>query len=136
MHNETIHSFGKLALRLAVGGLLLCHGIYKLTHGLAPIKQMLADHHLPEALVYGVPAGEVLAPALLILGLWSRAAGLIITCNMGLAVYLGYGAAAWTLNNTGGLNAELALLFMLGALAIACLGSGKFAISGGNGALD
>ncbi|MDR2463539.1 MAG: DoxX family protein [Verrucomicrobiales bacterium] len=133
MHNETIHSLGKLLLRLSVGGLMLCHGIHKLTHGMAPIKQMLAAHHLPVALVYGVPVGEIIAPLLLILGIWSRLAGLVLSFNMGMAVFLAYGAAALNIDAHGGANAELALLYLFGGLAITCLGSGKFAVSGGAG---
>ena len=50
---------GKLVLRLTVGGLLLFHGIHKLLNGIAPIKAMVAAHHLPDAIAYGVYLGEV-----------------------------------------------------------------------------
>jgi putative oxidoreductase len=136
MKSEALESFGKLLLRLSVGGLMLCHGAYKLVHGVEGIRSMLVAHHMPPAMAYGVLAGEVLAPIFIIIGFWSRLAGLVLTFNMCMAVYMAYGMSALNFNSTGGLNAELALLFLFGALAIMCFGSGKFAVSGGNGTWD
>jgi putative oxidoreductase len=136
MKSEMFEALGKLVLRLAVGGLMLCHGVYKLLHGLAGIEKMLAAKGLPTALAYGVPLGEVVAPLLIIIGFWSRLAGLTLAFTMAMAVYLAFGAAALNFNSTGGVSAELSLLFLAGGLAILCLGSGKFSVSGGNGAWD
>jgi putative oxidoreductase len=136
MKSEGIEAFGKLLLRLSVGGLMLGHGIYKLTHGLGGIEKMLLAHDLPKWLAFGVPVGEIIAPMLIILGIWSRLAGLVLTVNMATAIYLAYGWAAFHFNANGGLEGELALLFLFGGLAIFCVGSGKFAVSGGNGTWD
>ena len=51
-------------LRVMLGGMLLYHGIHRITHGIAPIKKMFVMYHLPEMLAYGVYVGEVLAPIL------------------------------------------------------------------------
>jgi putative oxidoreductase len=136
MKNEMFEALGKLLLRLSVGGLMLGHGIYKLLHGLGGIEKMLAEYNLPTALAYGVPAGEVIAPLMIILGIWSRLAGLTLAFTMGMAIYLAFGATALNFGANGGLNAELTLLFLSGGLAITFLGSGKFSVSGGNGTWD
>jgi uncharacterized membrane protein YphA (DoxX/SURF4 family) len=58
---------GLLVLRLGVGTLLLFHGVYKITHGVAWIAGPLSGAGLPAWLQYGAYVGEVLAPALVIL---------------------------------------------------------------------
>jgi len=136
MKSEGIEAFGKLLLRLSIGGLMLGHGIYKLTHGLAGIEKMLLAHGLPKWLAFGVPVGEVIAPILIIIGLWSRLAGLVTAFNMGMAVYLAFGLSAFHYGANGGMGGGLPLLFLFGSLAIFCVGSGKFAVSGGNGTWD
>jgi putative oxidoreductase len=51
--------FGKLILRITLGGLLLFHGVHKLLNGIAPIKAMVTAHGIPDAVAYGVYLGEV-----------------------------------------------------------------------------
>jgi putative oxidoreductase len=54
--------FGKLLLRLAVGGLMLFHGLHKLFGGVGFISGMLVEKGLPGFIAYGVLIGEVVAP--------------------------------------------------------------------------
>src|SRR4029453_2243686 len=63
---------GKLLLRLTLGALILLHGIAKLTGGVDFVVDMVGKAGLPGALGYLVYVGEVLAPLLLIAGLWTR----------------------------------------------------------------
>ena len=136
MKSELFESLGKLFLRLSVGGLMIFHGIHKLIYGHKAIESMLAGHGLPKALVYGVPVGEVLAPLMLILGIWSRLSALTVAFTMVMSMYLAFGSSALELGKNGAVNAELNLLFLFGALAIACLGAGRYSVSGGNGTWD
>lgn len=53
---------GKLLLRLAVGGLMLFHGLHKLIDGVDGISGMLVAKGLPGFIAYGVLVGEVVAP--------------------------------------------------------------------------
>lgn len=125
---------GRLLLRLTVGSLLLFHGVSKLRHGVAWIAKPLAAHHLPAFLAYGVYAGEVLGPILLILGVLTRPAALLVVIDIVMALFLVVQGRAFGLDpQTGALAAELQLLYIFGALAIAFLGSGRFAISKGRG---
>ena len=133
IHNSDI---AKLLLRLSVGGLLIPHGIAKLINGVGPIKQMLEARHLPGFIAYGAFIGELIAPALLILGLWSRLSALVLSFNMLMTFPLALGWAAFTLNKNGGLTGELNLLLLFSALAVFFLGSGKYSISKGKGFWD
>lgn len=121
-------SIGKLLLRVMVGGLLLFHGIDKLSHGIGFIEKLIAMQGLPSYVAYGIYVGEVVAPILLLLGWYSRVWGAIIAFNMAVAIYLVYGKSLFTLGDYGAWAIELPLLFMVSALAIAFLGSGKYAI--------
>lgn len=128
---------GKLILRVAVGVLMLFHGLSKLRHGVAWMAGPLSAHHLPSFLAYGVYVAEVVAPILLILGIFTRFAGGVIALEMVVAIYLVLGANAFTLDKqTGALKSELQFLYMLSGLAIAFLGSGRYALSKGKGRWD
>lgn len=49
---------GKLLLRVTVGGLMLFHGITKLSQDIDFIKGTATAKGLPEAIAYGVYVGE------------------------------------------------------------------------------
>ena len=60
---------GRLVLRVSLGALLLFHGVFKLQHGVGWIAGLLQAHNVPGLVAYGAYIGEVLAPALVIIGL-------------------------------------------------------------------
>jgi len=122
-------SVGKLILRLMVGGLLLFHGVDKVIHGIGFIEKLMIVQGLPDYTAFGVYIGEVLAPVLLILGWRSRWWASIIAFNMAAAIYLVQLKSFFALGAHGSWALETPMLFLLGALAIAFLGSGKYAIS-------
>ncbi|SRR5690554_2890549 len=125
---------GKLILRLTVGGLILFHGIDKIFNWsgtLAWMGKLLAKHGLPEFFAYGVLVGEVIAPIMLIIGYYSRVAGLLVVGNMVVALYLVHTSQFFTLGNGGGWALELQGFFLLTALAVSLLGAGKYSINRG-----
>lgn len=126
---------GKLILRLAIGGLMLFHGVAKLRTGVGGVARILASAHLPAFLAYGVFFGEVLAPVLLVLGLFVRPAAAIVALDMVVAIAVAHRKDIATITPVGGWAIELELLYLLGALAICFLGSGRFAF-GGRGRFD
>ncbi|RNA65112.1 DoxX family protein [Prosthecochloris sp. ZM_2] len=130
------NDLGKLLLRLSVGGLMLFHGVHKLQHGVGFISNMLAEAGLPQVLSYGVFVGEVIAPLMIVLGILSRPAALVEAFVMLMAVYLVHMGELWQLTEHGGYALELQALYFFGSLAIVFLGSGRYSVSGGNGALD
>jgi putative oxidoreductase len=127
--------FGKLVLRLMLGGLLLFHGVNKILTGIDPIREMIGAHHLPEFLAYGVYAGEVVAPVLLILGLFARIGGALVVVNMIVAILLVHTGMLFGLDGTGGYALELQAFYLFSGLAVALLGAGRIAV-GGQGPLN
>jgi putative oxidoreductase len=130
-----MESLGKLLLRVAVGGLLLMHGIDKIQNHEETIKWLeglLEAKGLPTFLAWGAFVGEVVAPALLIVGLFARLAGLVVAAQMVAALYLGHAGQSITdLKDKGGLLWELPLLYLVGGLCVALLGPGRFSIREG-----
>ena len=81
----THEDFGKFLLRLAVGGLMLFHGLHKLFAGIDGISGMLIAKGFPGFIAYGVLLGEVVAPCLIILGILTRPAALGLAFTMVVA---------------------------------------------------
>jgi putative oxidoreductase len=121
---------GKLVLRVTVGMLVLLHGLFKLGSGPGFVLKMLAAHNLPGALGYLVYVGEILAPALMIAGLWTRAAAAVVVVNMVVAILLVHTGHLFELTNQGGWALELQGLYLFGALAVMLLGAGRYALAG------
>jgi len=111
-----------------LGGLMLFHGVYKVQHGIGFIKGLMVAQGLPEILAYGVYLGEIIAPVLLILGWRSRIWASLIAVNMLVVIYLTQLGAFLKLGAHGSWAVELQMFYLLSALAIAFLGSGKFAL--------
>lgn len=127
---------GKLVLRLALGILILFHGVAKITGGVGHIAGMLEKLGMPGAIAYLVLVGEVLAPLLVIIGAWTRLGAVIIIGNMLVAIGLVHMAELLALNKTGGWALELQGMFLFGAIAVALLGAGRYSLGGINGRLN
>lgn len=124
---------GKLVLRLTLGILLLFHGVNKLVDGISGIEGMVASHGWPHALAYFVYLGEVLAPILLILGIFSRVGGLLVVINMLVAFSLLHMSQLGQLAGTGGWAPELQGFYLLTGLTVLLFGAGRYSVSGGRG---
>ena len=121
---------GLLVLRLGLGAILLFHGIYKATHGVAWIAGPLVKHGLPAWMMYGVYIAEILAPVLLIFGLWTRIAALIIAFDMAMAIYLVRLPDIGKVNPAGGSWAiEVEALFLIMAVTLALAGGGRYGLT-------
>ena len=118
---------GKLVLRLALGLLILFHGVSKL---MDPILAGVTSAGFPRAFGYLVYVGEVLAPILVVIGFLTRPAALVIAINMMFAVYLVHTSQFFTLSKTGGWALELQGMYFFTAVAIALLGAGRFSVGG------
>jgi putative oxidoreductase len=127
---------GKLVLRLALGILILLHGLAKLQSGVGGLSGMLSSHGLPGVLAYGVYVGEILAPVLLIVGLYTRPAAWIVVINMLVAIWLVHMKDLGQLNKQGGWALELQGMFLFGAVAVAFLGAGRFSLGGSGGRMN
>jgi putative oxidoreductase len=133
-HADTIDSaredLGRLVLRVTLALLLLFHGISKLFGGVGFITGMLGKMGLPEAIGYLVYVGEVVAPLLLLVGVWTRLAALIVAGNMVVAILLVHTKEFFTMTQTGGWALELQGMYLFAAIALALLGAGRYSIGG------
>jgi len=129
MKQTTMDDMGKLVLRIALGVMILLHGIAKLRGGVDPIEGMLAAHGLPSVLAYGALVGEVVAPLMLILGLYARIGAVLVAINMVFAIWLAHMAQLSQINGQGGWALELQGMFLATAVALALFGPGRYAIN-------
>lgn len=130
LNNSVMSSLGILLLRITVAGMMLFHGIAKIMHpgSLEHIAGALSGAGLPPVIAYGVFVGEVVAPLMIIAGLYTRIGGLLIVVNMLFAIALSHSGDVFMLSRHGGWAIELQAFYLFGGLTIAMLGSGKFAI--------
>jgi putative oxidoreductase len=124
---------GKLVLRVALAVTLLFHGISKLIGGIGFVADMLAQVGAPAFLGNLVYVGEVGAPLLILFGVFTRPAALIVAINMVVAILLVHTSQFFTLNETGGWALELQGMFFFGAVTVALLGAGRFSFGGATG---
>ncbi|HTS24002.1 MAG TPA: DoxX family protein [Casimicrobiaceae bacterium] len=133
---EWSSNLGKLVLRLTLGGLMLLHGLAKVSGGIAPIVGRVAQSGLPPAFAYLVYVGEVLAPVLLIIGLWTRAAAALAAINMIVAISLMHTSQLGEMSKSGGWALELQAFYLFTAVAVMLLGAGRFSLGGAKGRLN
>lgn len=119
---------GKLVLRITLAILILLHGIAKLQHGIDFITGLVTNAGLPTAFAYLVYVGEVLAPILVLVGLFTRPAALIIAINMIVAIALVHMNELFALTKTGGWALELQGMFLISAIVISLLGPGRYSL--------
>jgi putative oxidoreductase len=124
---------GKLLLRAVLALLLLFHGFSKLRGGIDPIIGMVEKAGLPGAFGYLVYIGEVVAPLLILAGVFTRPAALVVAINMVVALLLAHTSQFFSINGTGGWALELQGMFLAGALAVALLGAGRYSLGGTSG---
>lgn len=125
--------FGKLLLRLALGVLIVLHGVNKIHSGVDSIDRMLLAQGLPAAMAYLVYLGEIVAPLLLLAGFFTRAAAVMVAINMLFAIGLAHVKDLTTMTSQGGWKLELQAMYLLTAVAIALLGAGRYGLGGAQG---
>ena len=111
-------------LRTTLALLMLFHGWAKIRHGIGGIELMVEARGAPGWLAYAVYLGEVVAPLLLLVGLWVVPAALVIAINMLVAFFLVHTKQVLMLQNSGGWALELQAFFFVTAIVVA-MGSSK-----------
>ncbi|HEY0062317.1 MAG TPA: DoxX family protein [Telluria sp.] len=123
----------KLILRATLAILILFHGVAKLLGGVGFITGLVAKAGLPPALGYLVYVGEVVAPLLVLFGIWTRAAAAVIAINMVVAIVLVHMPQLFKVSGNGGYALELQAMFLAAALSVAMFGAGKYSVGGSSG---
>ncbi|MGH1386430.1 DoxX family protein [Kordia sp.] len=119
---------GLLILRIAIGVLMLLHGIAKLK-GVSFIEGMLEGKGLPSFMAYGVYITEIIMPILIIIGFRTRLASAGFAFGVLFAIFLVHSGDIFTLTQHGGWGIELLGLYLFGAIALFFTGGGKLAMS-------
>ena len=119
---------GLLVLRLALGTIVLFHGVFKATHGVGWIGDLLRSHGLPGVLANGVYVAEVIAPVFLFVGAYTRLAAIVIAFDMFMAIALAQHQGLFSVNQGGGWGVEVeAMIFCMG-VALGLTGGGRYAV--------
>lgn len=124
---KSLNSFqpvGLLAFRIALGLIFFSHGYPKLAYSGAGMQAFFVQHGLPGYFVYISGVLEVFGGILLVLGLFTRAAALLLAVEMGVAI--------WKVHSAGGYLAvhdyEFPLALATGCLALATVGAGLLSL--------
>lgn len=120
---------GKLILRLTLGILVLLHGIAKIKNGVASIVTGVEGIGLPSWFAYGVYVGEVVAPIMVIIGLFARTGAFVIFVNMIFAILLVHRNELFLLGKQGGWALELQGMFLFTALALVLMSPGRYSVT-------
>ena len=122
---------GLLVLRIAIGGLMLLHGIAKLK-GISYIEGMLTEKGFPSFMAYGVYLTEIIAPFLVLIGYRTRLASLVYAFGAIFIILIAHPAEIISLNAYGGWGIELIGLYLLGSITLFFTGGGKLSVSSSN----
>lgn len=117
---------GLLFVRVVFGICVLMHGIPKIQKGIGGVENLLIKNGLPEFLAYGIFIGEIIAPILIILGIFTRLNSVIMIILCSFILYLV--KSPFGLNNFGGFNSEIVILYLGISVLLLFSGSGKVAI--------
>ncbi len=121
---NTLQPLGLLVLRVSLGLIFFSHGYPKLAHSGAGMQSFFVQHGLPGYFVYISGVLEVFGAILLALGLFTRAAALLLAIEMGVAI--------WKVHSTGSYlavhNYEFPLAMLAGSFALATVGAGSFSL--------
>ena len=109
-------------LRIVTGFLFIWHGTQKLFGFPAPARE-----GTPDWIVYGAGGIELIAGALVMIGLFTRPAAFLASGTMAVGYWLAHGLRdPFPLNNGG----ELAVMYCFAFLFIATRGAGAWSVDG------
>ena len=117
---NALQPLGLLVLRVSLGIIFFSHGYPKLAHSGAGMQGFFVQHGLPGYFVYVSGVLEVFGGLLLVLGLFTRGAALLLAMEMIVAI--------WKVHSVGGIyavhNYEFPLVVLAGSFALATIGAG------------
>lgn len=116
------YNLGLLLLRLGLAAVFLQAGISKLSN-IAGITGFFASLGLGVFFVYLVALVETLGGLAILLGVWTRWAGILLAIDMLFAIILVKGALGFA-----GAGYRFELILLLASLAVVFSGAGKYAL--------
>ena len=122
MNNTTSYNLGLLLLRMGFGIMMLTHGIPKL------LKMLSGDFSFGDPIGIGETTTLILAvlcevffPILVIIGFKTRLSAIPVIITMAVAAFVVHAADPFGIK-------EKAILYLIGFIAIALLGAGKYSV--------
>jgi putative oxidoreductase len=103
------------------------HGWHKVLHGIENQTEMLASNGLPGLFMYFAYVSEVLAPVLIVLGIYTRLSVISIVVTMIVILYV-IPAPLLNLNEHGAFTLELQYFYLLTPAALLFLGTGRYRV--------
>ena len=127
---DRLAQFAPLVVRVIVGLIMAAHGLQKLLAGPANFGGFLAQLGVPAPTLMGyvVTLVELGGGILLIIGLFSRLAALLLTINLVVAIVLVKVNVGFLSPQSGGVGAELDLALIAGFLVILLAGAGRISL--------
>jgi putative oxidoreductase len=123
---DSLRPIGLLLLRIALGVIFLSHGYPKLAHlrGGAQMQSFFVEHGLPGSFLYVSGVLETFGGGLLLLGLFTRAAAVLLGLEMCVAI--------WKVHSGHGYLAvhdyEFPLTLATACFALATIGAGLISL--------
>src|SRR6266849_660916 len=123
---NSLQPVGLLILRLSLALIFFSHGYPKVAHSAAGMQEFFVQHGLPGYFVYIAGVVEVFGAILLVLGVFTRAAALLLAVEMGVAI--------WKVHSSGGYFAvhvyEFPLALLTACFALSTVGAGSLSLDG------
>lgn len=119
---------GKLILRVSFSIMLLLHGAHKVYAGTDFIQGLFTNLGLPAFFAYAVYIGEVVAPILVALGIYTRLASTFMIGTCLVVIGLLHLGDFFTLDKFGAWAVEGIATYLFASIAILLLGPGKYAL--------
>lgn len=121
---NALQPLGLLLLRVALAIIFIYHGYPKIAHAGGGMQEFFVQHGLPGYFVYIAGVLETFGGGLLLLGLFTRPAALLLAIEMGIAI--------WKVHSSGGFyavhNYEFPLVVATACLALATVGAGILSV--------
>jgi putative oxidoreductase len=121
---DKLQPLSLLVLRVALGIIFLYHGYPKLMHTHGDLQGVFVEHGLPGYFVYVSGILETFGGGLLLLGLLTRVAALLLAIEMCVAI--------WKVHSLHGIYAvhdyEFPLALAAACFALATVGAGKISV--------
>jgi putative oxidoreductase len=123
---NSLQPVGLLVLRIALGIIFVSHGYPKLAHlrGGAQMQGFFVEHGLPGYFLYIAGVIETFGGGLLLLGLLTRAAGLLLALEMCVAIWKVHSAHGYLAVN----DYQFPLSLAAACFALATVGAGMISV--------
>jgi len=123
-HLSALQPFSLVALRIVLAIIFMSHGYPKLVHSSANMQTFFIEHGLPGYFVYVAGILETVGGGLLMLGLFTRVAALLLALEMCVAI--------WKVHSLHGYFAvheyEFPLALAATCFALATIGAGVLSL--------